>query len=533
MERELERQGTVLVRALESGARTGMMMRWGREQLQTLLEEAGRLREIAYIGIFDGDGAAVALYSRDIEEPPWPGPKEVQRIIGAGEQLFATRQAGATGIFEVSRKFVPQNRRARMGRMMLRPHPELPGTGDEWAIVLGLHTGPWEEVLQEARKQTFLSFIVILTTGSLALYLAIILQNYLVVRKTLSEMRVYAQSILENMADGLLSADLEGKVASGNPEAARILGLGEKELKGRALKELLPEAEEAVSAVLDGAEGKRELEVTLQGADETERPVGVALSALKSEEGEIRGAVLLLRDLTEVRRLEERIRESEKLAAIGQMAATVAHEIRNPLSSLKGFAQLFAGKFSKGSPEAGYASLMVREVDRLNRTISDLLFYSRPLSLQRSRVSVGDLLGETVRLLEPDFRSLRQSVEIGAIGKVAAEVDPDQMARVFLNILLNAHQAAGEGGRIAIAASGDNGICRVAVSNSGPEMTSEESARAFEPFFTTREKGSGLGLSIVKKIVDLHHGRVSIESSRGEGTTVIIELPSGRGEDNE
>jgi two-component system sensor histidine kinase HydH len=417
--------------------------------------------------------------------------------------------------------------------MMLRPHPELPGTGDEWAIVLGLHTGPWEEVLQEARKQTFLSFIVILTTGSLALYLAIILQNYLVVRKTLSEMRVYAQSILENMADGLLSADLEGKVASGNPEAARILGLGEKELKGRALKELLPEAEEAVSAVLDGAEGKREFEVTLQGADETERPVGVALSALKSEEGEIRGAVLLLRDLTEVRRLEERIRESEKLAAIGQMAATVAHEIRNPLSSLKGFAQLFAGKFSKGSPEAGYASLMVREVDRLNRTISDLLFYSRPLSLQRSRISVGDLLGETVRLLEPDFRSLRQSVEMGAIGKVAAEVDPDQMARVFLNILLNAHQAAGEGGRIAIAASGDNGICRVAVSNSGPEMTSEESARAFEPFFTTREKGSGLGLSIVKKIVDLHHGRVSIESSRGEGTTVIIELPSGRGEDNE
>jgi two-component system sensor histidine kinase HydH len=531
MARGLERQGTVLVRALESGARTGMMERWGSEQLQALLEDAGRLREIAYIGIFDGGGAPVAVYSRDIVSPPWPEPTEVHRIIEGGEPVFTTRDVDKTGIFEVSRKFVPRNRRGRMGRMMVRPHPPLPGTGEEWAIVLGLHTGPWEKVLQEARRQTLLSFIVILTTGSLALYLIIILQNYFVVRRTLSEMREYAQNILENMADGLLSTGLDGKVATGNPEASRILGMTGKDLKGKELESLLPEAAEALGSVLGGRQGKREFEVVLQDESGLPRPVGVALSPLRSEEGNITGAVLLLRDLTEVRRLEARIRESEKLAAIGQMAATVAHEIRNPLSSLKGFAQLFAGKFADGSPEAGYAGLMVREVDRLNRTISDLLFYSRPVSLRRSRVSIGHLLGETVRLLEPDFRSLDQTVAMDPAGEVTVDVDPDQMSRVFLNVLLNAHQAAGEGGGITVKVSGNGEPCRVEVRNSGPGMTPEEEARAFEPFFTTREKGSGLGLSIVKKIVDLHEGHVSIESDETEGTKVVVELPSAGGED--
>jgi len=530
MGRELERQGMIMVRTLESGARTGMMMRWGREQLQTLIEEAARQREIAYVGIFDGGGMAVATFSQEVESLRWPDPEEIQGLILQGQPVFTRKQVGDTGVFEVSRKFVPRHRRGRMGRMMDRTHEGvLPGQGEEWAIVLGLHTGPWDQVLQETRRQTLLSFIVILTTGSLGLYLVIILQNYFVVRRTLSDMRAYAQNIMENMADGLLSVAPDGSVVTGNPEASRILGLGEDDLRGMRVRTLLPETEEAVEEALSGAAGKRELEISLRGDDGGQKPVGIGLSPLRNEEGEVTGAVLLLRDLTEVRRLEERIRESEKLAAIGQMAATVAHEIRNPLSSLKGFAQLFAGKFQEGTPEAGYAGLMVREVDRLNRTITDLLFYSRPLRIERREVALQALLEETLRLLEPDFRALHQQVEIGEGKAAVAEVDPDQMSRVFLNILLNAHQAAGEGGRISAAVSGVNGKCRIEVRNSGPGMSPEEKSRAFEPFFTTREKGSGLGLSIVKKIVDLHEGRVFIESGEREGTAVVVELP-GAGE---
>jgi signal transduction histidine kinase len=161
-----------------------------------------------------------------------------------------------------------------------------------------------------------------------------------------------------------------------------------------------------------------------------------------------------------------------------------------------------------------------------------LLFYSRPLRIERREIVVQELLEETVKLLEPDFRALHQQVELGEAETAVAEVDPDQMSRVFLNILLNAHQAAGEGGKISAAVSGVNGWCRIEVRNSGPGMSPEERARAFEPFFTTREKGSGLGLSIVKKIVDLHEGRVFIESGEREGTVVVIELP-GAGEADE
>jgi two-component system sensor histidine kinase HydH len=475
----------------------------------------------------------VATFSHEVENLRWPDPEEIRRITSGGQPVFARRQVGNTGVFEVSQKFVPRHRRGRMGRMMNRTHEGLlPGQGEEWAIVLGLHTGPWEQVLQETRRQTLLSFIVILTTGSLGLYLVIILQNYFVVRRTLSDMRAYAQNIMENMADGLLSVAPDGGVVTGNPEASRILGLSGADLRGRRVRDILPETKEAVEEALSGAAGKRELEVSLGGDDGGQKPVGIGLSPLRNEEGEVTGAVLLLRDLTEVRRLEERIRESEKLAAIGQMAATVAHEIRNPLSSLKGFAQLFAGKFREGTPEAGYAGLMVREVDRLNRTISDLLFYSRPLRIERREVAVQEILEETVKLLEPDFRALHQQVELGEAKAAFAEVDPDQMSRVFLNLLLNAHQAAGEGGKISAAVSGVNGRCRIEVRNSGPGMSPEEKSKAFEPFFTTREKGSGLGLSIVKKIVDLHEGRVFIESGEREDTAVIIELP-GAGEADE
>jgi len=530
MTRELERQGTAIVRTLESGARTGMMMRWGREQLQALLEEATRLPEIAYIGIYDSEGAVVAEHGGDAPPPPPPGPAEIGELIDLGRPFFSTAVVEGRNIFQVARKFTP----SRRPRMRGRPgHMRGRGRGDEpredWAIVLGLHMGPWEKVLAEGRRQTLLSFLVILITGSLALYLVILLQNHFVVRRTLNEMRAYAGNILENMADGLVSVGREGKVDTFNAEAARLLGRGGSDLRGENLRRLLPEAEAALDASLSGESQREEREVALESQGEKERPVGLLVSPLRDEEGEVSGAVLLLRDLTEVRRLQEKIREAEKLAALGQMAATVAHEIRNPLSSLKGFAQLFEGKFDGASKEADYARLMVREVDRLNRTITDLLFYSRQVKLVRRRIALDALLEKTVRLLGPDLAASGQEVLFRKGEGLETEADPDQLSQVFLNILLNAHQAAGEGGEIVVRTFADDGWCRVEISDSGPGMEPEQINRAFDPFFTTREKGSGLGLAIVKKIVDLHEGRVAVSSPPGEGVTVTVDLPRSAG----
>jgi two-component system sensor histidine kinase HydH len=520
---EMRNHGTAIIRTLESGARTGMMMRWGSEQLQTLVEEAARLPEIAYVALFDGAGETIAESSTGVEPPPWRSAEEWRRLVQDGRTVFTSRRIEGKGVFQVARKFVPVSHGRMMGGRMRRPLPE---SGEQWVIVLGLYTGTWEKVLDEGRRQSFLSFLVILIAGSIALYLGILLQNNFVVRRTLSETRAYAQNIIENMADGLLSVDSAGKVAAFNPEAIRILGRQEPDLRGALLGSIIPEAASALSLALRGKEKREETEVLLEVGEGERRPTGIACSPLRDDEGRISGAVVLLRDLSEVRRLQEKMRQAEKLAAVGQMAATVAHEIRNPLSSLKGFAQLFREKFEPGSAEAGYASLMVREVDRLNRTITDLLFFSRPLQLSRRKVAVDGVLRETLRLLQRDFEGKGQRVESSGGEGVAVEADPDQIARVFLNILLNAHHAAGEGGGITVRIDTlDRGWCRVSFADSGPGMTTGEIARAFEPFYTTREKGSGLGLAIVRKIVELHDGRVSIDSAPGEGTTVVVDLP--------
>lgn len=530
MRRELERQGTAIVRTLESGARTGMMMRWGREQLQALLEEATSLPDIAYVGIYEREGGVVAEHGSDVPPPPPPGPAEIGKLIDLGRPLFSTAVVEGKNIFQVARKFSPSRRPRMRGRMRHMRGGERGGEPrEDWAIVLGLHMSPWEKVLAEGRRQIMLSFLVILIAGSLALYLAILLQNHFIVRRTLSEMRAYAGNILENMADGLISVDREGRVDTFNAEAARLLGREGSDIGGESLRRLLPEGEAALDASLSGESRREEKEVTLERGGEKERPVGLLVSPLRDDAGEVIGAVLLLRDLTEVRRLQGKIREAEKLAALGQMAASVAHEIRNPLSSLKGFAQLFEGKFDTASREAEYARLMVREVDRLNRTITDLLFYSRQVKLVRRRIALDPLLEKTVRLLDPDLAASGQRVLLRKGEGVETEADPDQLSQVFLNILLNAHQAAGEGGEIVVRTSADDGWCRVEISDNGPGMEPDQIVRAFEPFFTTRERGSGLGLAIVKKIVDLHEGRVAVSSTPGEGVTVTVDLPRRAG----
>ncbi len=528
MERELRLQSSVIVRTLESGARAGMMMRWGSEQLQALLEEAVSLGEIAYVGIFDERGTPVAAASEEGQTPPWPQAGDVRRILEGSEPVFEKRDIAGRGVIEISQRFVPrrvQRPRGRMmGGMMIRPRDERrAGEDPEWAVVLGLHTGPWEEVLQEGRRQALLSLLVLVGSGSIAIYVGIVLQNYFVVRRTLVEMKTYAQEVLENMADGLISVDGDGRVATYNHEALRLLGRTDPSMRGFEIRTLLPEAGDSLDAVLRGSKEREEAEILL-ARGKAERTVGVAVSPLRSEEGHILGAVILLRDLSEVRRLQKKIQDAEKLAAIGQMAATVAHEIRNPLSSLKGFAQLFEGKFEAGSAEGGYARLMVREVDRLNRTVSDLLFYSRPLRLHRERVDVADLLRETAKLLGPEAEA--RPVGIEASGEVPVQADPDQLRRVFLNILLNARQAAGGEGTVTVTVSPDgSGGCRVVIADDGRGMSAEEASRAFEPFFSTREKGSGLGLAIVKKIVDLHGGSVDVASEPGRGTEVTVTLP--------
>lgn len=231
--------------------------------------------------------------------------------------------------------------------------------------------------------------------------------------------------------------------------------------------------------------------------------------------------------------LEEEVRRKEKLAAIGSLAAGVAHEIRNPLSSIKGYATYFGQRFPEDSEDREAAQVMVREVDRLNRVITDLIGLSRPTDVHVEAVDVAAVAERALRLLRQDAesRNVRLRLET-APGLPPALLDGDRFSQALLNVCLNAIEAMPEGGELTLSLSSapDGERVRIEVRDTGTGILSEDLARIFDPYFTTKGQGTGLGLATVHKIVEAHGGEVSVISrhhsmGRPSGTVFRILLP--------
>jgi two-component system sensor histidine kinase HydH len=259
--------------------------------------------------------------------------------------------------------------------------------------------------------------------------------------------------------------------------------------------------------------------------------LAVSATPILGEEGVCRGAVIILRDLREIKRLEEQVRRSEKLAAVGKLAAGVAHEVRNPLSSIRGFAQFLRHALVERPKDQEYAEIMVKEVDRINRVVTDLLTFARPMEAELAPTDLEELIGHTLRLVEADAQ--RRGVVIhenilSTVGNVA--VDPNQMTQALLNLMLNGVQAMSTGGNLEVGAALDDAGLRlhIWVEDDGPGVSSKHLAKIFDPFFTTREKGTGLGLAIVHTIVENHRGEVMVESpppGKSKGSRFTIRIP--------
>ena len=228
---------------------------------------------------------------------------------------------------------------------------------------------------------------------------------------------------------------------------------------------------------------------------------------------------------------QEEVKHSEKLAAIGRLAASVAHEIRNPLSSIKGFAQFLSHTLRDKPEEKEYADIMVREVDRINRVVTDLLTYARPLTLERTRVNLPELVEHTVRLVEADARSgnirITRQLEDNLTD---LWMDENQITQALLNLLLNSLQAVSENGHVIVGAHihRPDGFLHLWVEDDGKGIEAEHLDKILDPFFTTRDKGTGLGLAIVHKIVENHHGEIRIGSpapGKNAGTRISLLIP--------
>ena len=259
-------------------------------------------------------------------------------------------------------------------------------------------------------------------------------------------------------------------------------------------------------------------------------PMDVSAANLADENGERFGQVILFKDLTEIRALRQELEKNRRLASVGRLAAGVAHEIRNPLSSIKGFATYFKEKYRENDKDQEIAGIMIQEVNRLNRVVGQLLEFSRPLRLHFQPVVLKPFVQDAFRLVAPQSSQANVSMDLEmADESLCVDMDTDKMSQVMLNLLLNALDAMPEGGRLTVRVSADgDGSIAIRVMDSGTGIDPEDQPHIFEPYFSTKRTGTGLGLAIVHNIVKAHRGDILVENQTGGGTMVEITLPADK-----
>jgi two-component system sensor histidine kinase PilS (NtrC family) len=247
---------------------------------------------------------------------------------------------------------------------------------------------------------------------------------------------------------------------------------------------------------------------------------------LAIDSGQQVGYILSFQDLTEIKTREEQLQLKEKMAAIGQVAAGLAHELRNPLGALSGSIQILRSELQPSGESARLIEIVLRECDRLNKTVGDFLIYAGPRPMKRQSVDVVPLLLDTVELCKntPEFQT-GHSIEVKAPASLHGKLDPDLIRQAVWNVIQNALRAMPNGGKLAVSATVNESSLGLRFADEGVGMNDEDKRRLFEPFHSGFKKGVGLGMAIVYQIVQQHAGRIEVESAPGVGTQILITLP--------
>ncbi len=327
-------------------------------------------------------------------------------------------------------------------------------------------------------------------------------------------------SIIFNMAAGLLVIDLTGRVKMINISGAEILGCDREAIIGKDITLIYPETA-GMLEIKPRIIGEEVEIITPNGAV----PVGFNNNHLISRDGNPEGFIVVFRDLSEIKKLQDDLREKERFAAVGKVAAGVAHEIRNPLFGITSVAQIIARETSNENPIGPLVQAMLSETNRLNRLVEDMLLYNRTMKLQRQPVDICSLIEN---VLEFHFMAITEkglNVVKECSALEIAMLDLNQIKQVFLNLLVNAIDASHAGGNITISARRSDGAIKITISDQGVGIPGPDLPKVFDLFFTTKEKGTGIGLAICRKIIEDHDGTIAVNSVSGQGTSVHINLP--------
>ena len=363
--------------------------------------------------------------------------------------------------------------------------------------------------------------------------------------RQIKQLQRYTEQLLTTMNDGLLSVDRTGKVATINPAACELLGFSRSVEKDLAIAELLdktPELLHYIDEMLREPQGRSQQEIHIDGGHDVQ-VILAGSSQLTDAEGNLSEVIVNLHDITELKKLESRVRQTERLAALGTLAAGMAHEIRNPLSAIKTFVQLLPRKLEKPGFLEKFQRTVPRELDRINRLIEDLLQLAKEPKYHFDSVDVGFLVEQCIELFGESLKNSEVRCRSECLGDKSLLVwaDADQLTKAFYNLFQNAVQAMPNGGELIIEASwqevipfesqissNQRGWIRTCFKDTGIGISPDNIKHIFNPFFTTKDTGTGLGLAITHKVITEHGGHVDVSSRIGDGSCFMVYLPALR-----
>ena len=351
--------------------------------------------------------------------------------------------------------------------------------------------------------------------------------------------------ILDNIDRAVIAFDSDGRITLFNPAAEALMECSSRQIVGKSYQDLFKNQETLLYLVKVALKEGRSITddegLFLHRSNASPLPVNAYTAPIFAQGGNQNGAVMIIRDLSRIKELEGTLRRADRLSMLGTLAAGLAHEIKNPLGGIKGAAQLLSMELSKGSPLQDYTQIMIKEVERINFIIEELMDLGSPREPEVGDVDLARVFNDIVLLQREAARSRNILFKL----KLDPSIPPVQgdeglLTRLFLNLIKNAGESISREGEVVIEtriASNyhmtgpgrrSSPMVDIIISDTGCGIDQQEMDRIFTPYFTTKSKGSGLGLAISQKIIEDHNGLLKIESTPHQGTTVTISLPLRR-----
>ncbi len=391
-------------------------------------------------------------------------------------------------------------------------------------IRIGLSLDEVRAIQQQAQQRNLMRTVVLILIAFLTIAAFIAAQKYILSRQKITSIESFYSNILEQMRDTVVTIDNQKRITLFNQQAESLFGIKAKNVIGKSIAEL----PEILSKNLELIYNSKESELTIELPKDQTRTISISLSKINKEDGSIESQTVLIKDLTELRRMEKEIQRKDKLSAMGELASGVAHEIRNPLNAISMIAQRYEKEFVPTKNKKEYGSLtkvLRKETARVNDIIQQFLSFARPPKLRIESVSVKEFTSHVNTLFKNQVKNIGIDFSSSCEINKSISIDRNQMMQALQNILQNALEATKKGGKIALRVYQKDNAVFFEVKDTGSGIPSNQLEKIFNLYFTTKSDGNGIGLAVTQQIVSQHGGTIEVQSRLGRGSAFTIRIP--------